>query len=723
MFARMLSAAIGLVVLSNAVHAGTIYTDPAAFNTAASGLILKWSDNFEGYSTGVISGSLSIGNGSAEIHTPGTNAQQIFRQPATGNIAYWNVENGSAPQTTISGMSAAAFSFGYNMGGVGNGIYEIDFILSSGTQTTTLFETPVSYPNGENGEDIPLFMGWIGNPGEVLSQVVIKPGATGILADDTTAYSASSVTYEVVSADGGSFVFDSSEDALDAVVHATGGLGRSGPIPIGPGTYDLSFTVPDGFGVESVVCDDDDSMLDATSKSGSLMVGNREVVKCTITVRDVVNTTTGLIGAMMETRSKLILESGPALERRLNRLRGNYANNGGVSGFGLSYTNGNLPFAINLGKENASFLYSLGNSRTKGGEQRISGHLGSNLANILGIPVNSSNSYPTGDLLGAHAQSSTYSDSLSVPTRQSLGMEDYLSPVAAYAPHNQNQNASAAHGVTLLAMFDGGETEASGNVDPMDQRYDIWVEGQYSKFDATAGDGMFAVLHAGADYLATENLLIGLSGQFDWIDMDSATGTGTADGWGFMVGPYMTAKLAPGLFFDARGAWGHSYNNVSPFDTYEDTFDAERWLATAALVGEFKTGDLVVRPEARVSYFREQSNAYIDSLSIQIPSVAVETGAFEFGPTISQRITMEDGNIIMPYATLSGIWTFKQKNTATTFSSQSGLAEEGVRARVESGFYIHAENGLSLSVSGHYDGIGDDGFEAYGGKAKISREF
>src|SRR5690606_31078369 len=130
--------------------------------------------------------------------------------------------------------------------------------------------------------------------------------------------------------------------------------------------------------------------------------------------------------------------------------------------------------------------------------------------------------------------------------------------------------------------------------------------------------------HAGADYLVTKDLLVGFGTQFDWIDMNASGGSGTADGWGFMVGPYATVNLVSNLYLDARAAWGKSYNHVSPFGTYEDRFDGERWLATGALIGEFEAGNVTIQPEARLSYFREQSEAYVDSLSVAIPSVTTE---------------------------------------------------------------------------------------------------
>lgn len=427
--------------------------------------------------------------------------------------------------------------------------------------------------------------------------------------------------------------------------------------------------------------------------------------------------TTDLAGAMLELRGKLILEHGPDVQRRLNRLKGIYTNNGGVSGFGLAYRNDNMPFAVTLGTESAAFGYSLRNSRLKGGKQDLSGKVGSVATGLPGAPAEYGYVYGNTSALA-------YSGPLSAADKHAFGMDNSLSPATAFAPSGSKPDHSAsADGVALPAIFGDGKGNASDSADPMNQRYDVWVEGQYTKFNATAGDGTFAILHAGADYLVTEDLLVGLGTQFDWIDMDAASANGTADGWGFMIGPYMTAKIVEGLYLDARGAWGRSYNHVSPDGTYEDPFDGTRWLATAALIGDFKAGDFTISPEARLSYFREKSEAFVDSLLVPIPSVTTETGTFTFGPTISRKIAMENDTVFTPFTTVSGIWTFSQKNTAAALSSQPVLEEEGIRAKVEAGFDIRNDNGLSVSISGHYDGLGDSGFEAYGGMAKISKAF
>lgn len=255
------------------------------------------------------------------------------------------------------------------------------------------------------------------------------------------------------------------------------------------------------------------------------------------------------------------------------------------------------------------------------------------------------------------------------------------------------------------------------------QNLDVWLEGKYAKFDATGGTGGFAVLHGGLDYKVSNDLLLGVGAQLDWIGMDTAGGVGHAEGLGYMIGPYITANLAPGLYVDARAAWGQSFNDVSPYDTYSDSTTGDRALVTAALGGVTNLDALEIRPEARLSWYREQIAGYTDSLNVDIPSVTVETGTLEFGPTLRLPTVIADGVTVAPFLSLSGIWTFAQTNSATAVSGQPGIEDADLRGVVEVGLDIDTDGGFSLSASGSYDGIGAGGYEAIGGSLSLGQKF
>ena len=97
------------------------------------------------------------------------------------------------------------------------------------------------------------------------------------------------------------------------------------------------------------------------------------------------------------------------------------------------------------------------------------------------------------------------------------------------------------------------------------QTYDLWVEGQATRYSVDEGDGQFLMLQAGFDYLATPDLLIGVTGQFDRSTLEGAANAASEiEGHGFMAGPYATLRVDEALYLDATASWGMSFNEVSP---------------------------------------------------------------------------------------------------------------------------------------------------------------
>lgn len=503
------------------------------------------------------------------------------------------------------------------------------------------------------------------------------------------------VIFEFSGPGGGAYTVSSADAEFNFSLDSSGGL-VSRTVTIRPGTYDFSYTVPDGSGVESASCTAGGT-IDPAGMLGSLNVVPGAQITCSVSTLNSRDVATGMIGEFLQNRSALILENGPDVQRRLERLTGAYTNDGGVSALGFGIESAQLPFSVTLSESDAKFSYSLRRSRAAGGANRL----------IAG-PVGA---FDKSDRLDRNEAETVLDERFGarpgeIPGAPTTGSAATGSTGSAAAP--------AAFG------YGGGD----GPRDPMQHRFDIWVEGRMAAFSSKAGDGKFGIVHAGMDYLFTPSILAGIGVQMDWTSQEGAAASSEISGTGYMVGPYMTARLTDNFYFDGRAAWGQSFNQISPFGTFEDEFDAQRWLVTGALIGQYNlTEAWKVRPELRLSYFRETSDAYTDSLGVSIPSVSVETGTLEFGPTFTTEFQLENGFAFAPFFTIEGIWTFFQENTATAVSSQPGLAEEGVRAKGEIGGTLTNGNGLSLSGSLSYDGIGSRDYEAWGGKLRLGATF
>ena len=243
-------------------------------------------------------------------------------------------------------------------------------------------------------------------------------------------------------------------------------------------------------------------------------------------------------------------------------------------------------------------------------------------------------------------------------------------------------------------------------------RFDAWFDGQYKEFDDGAnGDGYFAIAYAGVDYLLTPDILLGTVVSFD--SMEEKTDTSTASGFGWMVGPQLTARLGSHLYFDGRIAAGRSENRVSPFNTYTDDFWTWRWLSSASLTGEFQYDNWTIRPHTSLSYFEERQKSYVDSLGAEIPGQTVRLGQLKLGPTFIGHFESAEGQVYSPYLTVDAIYNLGD-TTGVTLLEPDRPEVEGWRGNLEAGVSMVTDGGSRLSLGASYDGLGQSDFEAWG---------
>jgi len=467
-----------------------------------------------------------------------------------------------------------------------------------------------------------------------------------------------SVRFVVNAQADGTFNFTSAEPVLNFSVDTTGGSGQSPVIQIRPGTFAISFTTPAGIGLTTASCTPSTSTVNTAAGTASLVVASDVATVCTINGLPSRDEAQEAIGAGLQASGALIVANAPNVGRRLDRLNGNSGGGGDITAFGKSLGGGNLPFAMQIGADRFTFALSLSGLRASRAQATVAG--------------------------GGGAPATLAA---------SLALGSGLAPVAA-------ADATAAL------------SDRSG------PRFDIWIEGVFAQFNAAASsDGDFAIVHGGVDYLVTDDILLGVGVQGDWLNMDTAGGR--LDSHGYLAGPYLTARISQNLYLDARAAWGGASFDVSPFGTYTDRVESDRELISAALIGEFVSGNLTVRPAAQLTWYKETTEAYVDSLSVFIPSVEIRTGEATFGPDFEWAIKRESGGMLLPYVGFDLIWTFEQDNTATAFTNAPGLEETGLRGRVDAGFTYESPDGVTLGAGLFYDGIGEGEYESWGGTAML----
>lgn len=253
-------------------------------------------------------------------------------------------------------------------------------------------------------------------------------------------------------------------------------------------------------------------------------------------------------------------------------------------------------------------------------------------------------------------------------------------------------------------------------------RLDFWAEGAMSySSDTSTGlrrQGHAALLFLGVDYRIHPAILVGALVQFDWMsETTSAPGT-NASGQGWMAGPYVSVRLTPNLFFDARAAWGTADNRVDPLGIYTDSFSTERSLVSAKLTGNWSYGQLRLRPSAEVVYFDETQKSYTNQINIFIPEQSIHLGRVSAGPEIGYQFRQHDGATFEPYVGVKGVWDFAKTADATVAGMAVG--NDPFHMMLELGATYATPSGVFLRGSLAYDGIGDNDFRAYYGRGSLT---
>ena len=156
--------------------------------------------------------------------------------------------------------------------------------------------------------------------------------------------------------------------------------------------------------------------------------------------------------------------------------------------------------------------------------------------------------------------------------------------------------------------------------------------------------------------------------------------------------------------------YGQTHNDISPFGTYEASFETTRMLAQFKVAGNIDRGVTTLTPFVDASYTTDDQHSYVDSLGNFIPKQGVELGQIEIGMDFSRLLDVSSGEIEL-WGGTSGIWSH---TSGSGFASTVTPEYEGGRARVELGLNRTLSADQTFSASTYYDGIGADNFESYG---------
>jgi len=224
-------------------------------------------------------------------------------------------------------------------------------------------------------------------------------------------------------------------------------------------------------------------------------------------------------------------------------------------------------------------------------------------------------------------------------------------------------------------------------VTPAPSKVDVWAEGRREDFTG-AGDAVTTFM--GADYRASNNLLLGGMVQVDEANQTTLATPDAAAGTAYMTGPYLAYRVTPHITLDAKAAWGMGEDSAMVGDARTD-FATQRMLSEAKVTGQWGWQGWRLSQSGAISY--------LDETSANIPGIAgtsVDVARLSLGPEVKRRFEAGDGSI-EPFA------FFK----SSVDLSETGLADPnalntlggGVTFAEPESYSIRATTGYSESTA------------------------
>ncbi|MFV0360709.1 Ig-like domain-containing protein [Tropicimonas sp.] len=285
--------------------------------------------------------------------------------------------------------------------------------------------------------------------------------------------------------------------------------------------------------------------------------------------------------------------------------------------------------------------------------------------------------------------------------------------IAGFMLGRANNLASNQPGLTRFlrgsgcGAFDARASGEDGFIDGCFHKGNTWAEISGSWSDESS----YVLGTIGAHGFVNPSLIVGGMIQFDSAEDDA----NDASGHGWLVGPYFVAKTPDHpLYFEGRLLFGQTDNEISPLDTYTDSFNSERWLAQFRATGEYRYRAATLMPLVDFTFVEDRQVTYTDSLGNTITGQTVSLTQLNAGMDFSTPIPVQTGSLIL-VGGVSGIYT-------STAGGSDDYDFEGIRGRTELGVDYDLENGGSFRTGAFYDGIGSD-YEGYGANLRFELNF
>jgi hypothetical protein len=261
--------------------------------------------------------------------------------------------------------------------------------------------------------------------------------------------------------------------------------------------------------------------------------------------------------------------------------------------------------------------------------------------------------------------------------------------------------------VAELAAAAANNSAASSSI------LDFWFEGRYGSVESSLADtgenASLGVAYLGAQVKLRPEIMVGTIAQFDQTNDTDLEAHVHAKGAGWMVGPYASLQLSPGIYLDARAAWGLADNEVAAATGHE-TFATERQLVRGRLTGMRELGAWRFAPSVGLTYLEESQR------DAALADKSVAQGRVDVLPQLSYRTHLDRDTFVEPRATVGMFWTFDDLNKLTA----PGASSEDARLKAEAGVAIGTKDGASINATGGMEDGGAGAADVWSGRFQLN---
>ena len=219
---------------------------------------------------------------------------------------------------------------------------------------------------------------------------------------------------------------------------------------------------------------------------------------------------------------------------------------------------------------------------------------------------------------------------------------------------------------------------AAGSMKP---KIGIWADAAYSRLiyskDLENFDGSILSGVLGIDYAVQKNLLVGVAGGYEKVDLDTEFNRGSVDGSGWTVSPYAVYKVNDNYSVDISGGYSwinYDLERLDPIDASKITGDqdANRWFVSANVKADHWYDNVHHGGSVGVLHAKEDQDNFTESNATNTAGATTNVGQGYVGARLGYLVSFEGGSM-EPYMRALGRYSYDDGGSGDASDAVVGL--------------------------------------------------